>query len=160
MTNDDFAGLFGDDFGKDAAAEFAKLDEAKMAETVNEALAPAVKAEQPANGLRYAGDTVAEGTADSLSWYRLLIGGKTVLWVSVNNDRPLPMKGAPGGLPEGATVHGIWVWNADKTKHVATNGLAARYEHPDGTGTHVDGATVQLYVIPRAMRYVAEFYGV
>lgn len=146
----EFSGLFEALADEKIEAEFQAIDAKVQA-------ASAAKTAPLPDGVWYVEDGV-DGNAHTISWYRLVLGGKTVLWASVDNDRPLP--GTLPNLPEGTTAHGIWVWNADRTKSEGTKGLAARYEHPDGTGIHVDGTTIRSFLAQRAGKYLGTFYGV
>jgi hypothetical protein len=149
MTDDEFKGLLGE-------SDAAEL-EALAAEVEAE-----VAAEQPAapkkDGLWYAHDGVSSD-GHTISWYALNGGGKTVLWVSIDNDLEVSTA-ALGKLPDGITGHAIRVHDAERTDSMATNGIALRAPHQDGTGTHLDGQTVRSYVLPRALRYLGRFYGV
>lgn len=152
---------FNEQFSADDLAEIeASLSEAAAEAEVEAAAAAklAAKAKPMKDGLWYVEDGT-NGDGHTISWYRLVTGGKTLLWFSLDNDLEAP---APAGLhvPAGVTVHAIRVHNATRTASVATSGVGARAPHQDGTGVHIDGQSVRQYVAPRASRWVAEFYGV
>lgn len=150
MTENEFNELF-------AADDVAELTEAMAAaEAETKAAQPATPAPTK-DGVWYVNDGVnADG--HTISWYRLSAHGKAVLWFSVDNDIEVP-SGPLGKLPAGVTAHAIRAWNATRTASVATTGLAIRVPHgPDDV--HIDGQSVRSYVVPRASRWVAEFYGV
>jgi hypothetical protein len=138
MGENEFKNLF-------SAEEIAEL----------QAAAEDTLAQKPAkkDGIWY----VADDASGNTSFYEFVIGGKVVLNVAVDNAHE---KEIPFQLPPGATAHSITVWDAKRTSFRNTNGFALRYEHNDGTGVHVDGNTVRAYVLPRATRWIAEFYGV
>lgn len=152
MTNDDFAAQFS----ADELAELAALEKAMQDA---EAEKPAPVAQKAKDGLWYAEDEVEATNGHTISWYRLVAFGKTLLWFSLDNDLEVS---APAGLhvPPGVTVHTIRVHNATRTASLATGGVGARAPHKDGTGVHIDGTTVRQYVAPRAARWISHFYGV
>lgn len=134
---------------EDAAPHLAKLDGEKAPKKVKDGV--------------YYDSNEENSNGHSISRYRIVIGGKTVLWASVNNDLPYTVDGnvkTIHGLPAGATTHNIFIANADKTKAICTNGFAVRIMHNDGTGVHIDGHTIQTYVVPRISRFLGELYGV
>jgi hypothetical protein len=152
---------FNEQFSADDLAEI----ESALAATAAEAEAAAVeqakeaaKAKPVKDGLWYVEDGT-NGNGHTISWYRLVTGGKTLLWFSLDNDLEAP---APKGLhvPPGVTVHTIRVHNATRTASIETTGVGARAPHKDGTGVHIDGQTVRQYVAPRVPRWIAEFYAV
>lgn len=157
MTNDEFSSQFDAselDAIESELSETAAAFEAEQAQ----AAAEAAKAKPVKDGLWYVEDTTnADG--HTISWYRLVTGGKTLLWFSLDNDLEAP---APKGLhvPPGVTVHAIRVHNATRTASTETAGIGARAPHQDGSGVHIDGQSVRQYVAPRVPRWIAEFYGV
>jgi hypothetical protein len=161
MTENEFneakdliAGLFGD--GDAEIQDAVEAFEAHVAAAPATPPTPAVK-----DGLWYVEDGV-NGDGHSISWYRLVSAGKTILWFSMDNDLAVSadvvMSTLGGVLPHGATAHAIRAHNATRTDSVATTGLAIRVLHEDGE--HIDGQTVRSYVAPRAVRWIAGFYGV
>jgi hypothetical protein len=149
MGENEFNELFGDE-------TLAELNEAFAAAAAEAQETAAVKPVK--DGLWYDSDGV-NGDGHTISWYRLVSGGKTLLWFSMDNDLEVP---APAGVyvPPGVTVHTIRVHNATRTASVSTSGVAGRAPHKDGSGTHIDGQSVRAYTIPRVARWIAEFYGV
>jgi hypothetical protein len=153
MTENEFNEQFSPEDIAELKALEAQMDEAAAAQAAEAAKVKALK-----DGLWYVYDG-ANADGHAISWYRLVTGGKTLLWFSLDNDLEAP---APAGLhvPAGITVHQIVAWNATRTASVKTSGVGARAPHQDGTGVHIDGQTVRAYVAPRAARWIAEFYGV
>lgn len=155
MTENEFQEQFDPTELAELKALEAEMDKAAALEAAEQAKATVSKVK---DGLWYVEDGVnADG--HTISWYRLVTGGKTLLWFSLDNDLEAP---APAGLhvPPGITVHAIRVHNATRTASLATGGIGARAPHKDGTGVHIDGQTVRQYVAPRATRWISEFYGV
>jgi hypothetical protein len=124
-----------------------------------EVAAEKAKAAPPKDGLWYVEDTT-NSDGHTISWYRLVAHGKTLLWISADNDLEATPEQIGGKLQAGASAHALTVWSGDRTKEAATKGFGVRVPHPDGSGTHIDGQTVRAYVIPRASRWIASFYGV
>lgn len=142
MGENEFSEIFGADF-----AEIAKAMDAAEAE--HQAAQPA---EPPAkDGLQYVNDGT-DNSGHQISWYALRVGGKTLLWASVDNDLVV------GNGPHGTTAHAIRIWNGARTIGETTKGLALR--GPTSEGTRVLGQTVRSFVLPRALRWIAGFYGV
>ena len=146
MTENEFKGLFGEDF--EAVAE--SLANAEAEELAAKAATP------QKDGLWYVHDGV-DGNGHTISWYALTAGGKTLLWASVDSDATLT-ETTGVIVPPGVTAHAIRVHNATRTASVATTGVAARGPHKDGV--HVDGNSVRSYVLPRTSRWIVHFYGV
>lgn len=108
-------------------------------------------------GLSYLGD---EGTA---SVYRLQAEGVHLMDVIVDNATTIdPDVAAATGVKvqmEGATLHPIVITTPDRKATLPTNGYAARYAHIENEGVsapHVDGLTVQQYILPRAMVFMGK----
>jgi hypothetical protein len=144
-TNDLFAALVGD-LGD--VAEAGKAAEAELKK-------PAVMKD----GIRYAADE-QDSNGHQISRYAVVMGGKVIAHVLIDNDlETTPPAGMPK-LPAGLTVHAIRVQDAMRTKTLETTGVAVKAPHNDGTGTHIDGQTVASYVGPRVARIIADLYGV
>ena len=141
--------------------EFKNLfnaDEIAELQAVADELADEVAKQQPKkDGIWYSHDADDNVNGHSESYYAVNAGGKTVLWIAIDNDLSVDIGHQ---LPEGATAHMIRVWNATKTAFIDTKGFAFRYAHSDGTGTHVDGNTVRSYVMLRTGQLIAHFYGI
>lgn len=152
MTADEFNELFA---AEDLAEIQAAMQEAEIetAAATPEPTAPPVK-----DGVWYVED-VEDANGHQISWYRLAGHGKTLLWFSIDNEISLTAEELGGHLPCGITGHAIRVWSGDRMHSIGTKGFAARAPHPDGA-VHLDGQTVRSYVVPRASRWIAEFYGV
>lgn len=151
MTNDEFSAQFDAD-------ELAAIEN-EMAEAAAQHEAETVKAQPVKDGLWYVEDTT-DGNGHTISWYRLVMAGKTVLWISADNDLEATPEQLGGVLPGGATGHFLTVHNSTRTASIATKGFGVRVPHGDGTGSHIDGQTVRSYVTSRALRWIGEFYGV
>lgn len=146
MTQDEFENLFDAD-------EIAELE--KLGKDVAQQSAAPKK-----DGVWYAGDE-QDGNGHTLSTYAVNANGKTLLWIWADNDVEVSRDDIPElHVPSLATAHWIWVANARRTHWVKTRGVALRYPHGDGSGTHIDGNTLRMYVGPRVGRWLAEFYGV
>lgn len=154
MTDDDFQGLFS----ADDAAELLAAATAAETEVAAEVAAKAA-AEPLKEGIWYAGDEANEN-GHKISMYRLVMGGKVVMWAKVNTELTVSADDEPAvaGLPAGATAHRIVLVNATGTKMIGTKGFAVMAPHEDGT--HIDGRTVRSFLIPRVARYLGELYGV
>lgn len=138
---------FADLFSDDEVAELAALEK------------DAVAVQTPKKtGVWYV-DTKTE-SGHAISVYAMNAAGKTILWLAVDNDVEVTANDLGVEVSEGVTIHAIRVWNANYTTWLDTKGFAARYEHPDGTGTHIDGNTVRQYAMPRIWDWIAHFYGV
>lgn len=113
-------------------------------------------------GVWYDHDETNE-SGHTISVYALNLGGKTIAWALVNNDivdmsdEGEKIKNATQGV---ATAHNIFILNSARSGGWETKGLAMRYEHSDGTGTHVDGNSLRTYIMPRFPMIIARLYGV
>lgn len=152
MTENDFNGLFGDDFSE--INEALKAAEAEVAAQVE----AAAKAEAKQDGLWYVRDE-DDANGHAVSIYAVNASGKTLLWVRINNFLEIPTEGI-GHVPAGITGHAITIVSADGEKAIATKGIALKAPHQDGTGTHIDGQSVRVYILPRLTRFIGELYGV
>jgi|SRR5690348_9392417 len=143
MGDEDFKKLFNDD------------EVAELQAVYDELAAEATPAsQQKQNGIWYDGD---EGI---FSRYAVNLGGKTIIWVMVNNSVELTQEQHKMPVSPDVTVHPIHVLSADRNQFLVTKGFAARYLHGDGSGVHIDGNTVRAYVAPRVSHWVGHFYGV
>jgi hypothetical protein len=151
MTDDEFKGLFGNDYTEIAEA----MDEAEAA---HKAKAEAAKPKK--DGLWYVRDEDVPEHGHTISVYALNLGGKTVAWIRVDNDLEVPAEELAklGKVPAGVTGHAIRIFSADGGRDIATTGIALRYPHQDGT--HLDGQSIRAYVLPRASRFLGQLYGV
>ena len=113
-------------------------------------------------GVWYDHDETNE-SGHSLSVYAINLSGKTIAWAMVNNDvvdtsdEGEKVKNATQGV---ATAHNIFILNATRTGGYESKGLAMRYLHGDGSGTHVDGNSLRTYIMPRFSLIIARLYGV
>lgn len=137
--------------------EFKKLF---SADELNELHAAAEQAEAEGVAPTKNGGVWYDGDEGQFSRYAVNMGGKTVVWVMVNNDVVLSPAQHGLQIPAEITIHPIHVLSADRNQFVVTKGFAARYLHDDGTGVHVDGNTVRAYVAPRISHWLGHFYGV
>lgn len=113
------------------------------------------EAKAPKDGLAYAGDIEgANGHAYSL--YALTLNGKHVFNAVIDNFVEVPVPAEMGTVPAGVTAHTIVIVKPGQVSGITTNGLAFRTPHPDGT--HIDGRSVQSYVIPRILRLMIDLY--
>lgn len=104
-------------------------------------------------GLSYIGD---EG---AISVYRLQLDGLHLLDVLVDNATTIdPEVAEATGVKlkdETATLHPIAVATPDRKAVLPTNGYGAKYAHIENEGVsapHIDGISVQQYVMPRVVR--------
>lgn len=148
MTEDEFKGLFSKEDIKDVADVFeAIVDEADKA--------------PKKDGVWFIENKIEAG--HNLSLYAVNLGGKTIAWATINNDwiETDPTVLAPlGHIPAEVTAHRIFIQNAHRTDGWMTEGLALRYDHPDGSGVHADGHTIRAFIAPRVTKIVARLYGV
>jgi hypothetical protein len=146
MTNDDFSEIFE---GTDLAAieaEFEALEAAKPARPLKR------------DGLSYVQDETRPDET-RVSVYALRAEGKTLLWVKVDLSCTVE---APHGikyLGKAVSWHPMYVVSADGKTSVETTGRAVLAQHKGGA-VHVDGMSVQAFIIPRALRFLAQVYGV
>lgn len=141
----------GENFDFDAM--FAKLaeDNAELAKAVEAEAAP-VK-----DGLAYAGDFDGVN-GHTYSRYVMTLTGKHVFDVLIDNFLEVAVPAEMGKAPAGVSAHTIVVVKPGEVSGIATTGLAFRAPHNDGTGTHIDGRSVQSYVYPRAVRFLVQLY--
>jgi hypothetical protein len=133
------------------AAITAAQELADLAKLEVETPAPAPAAVAPKwNGLSYLGD---EGT---ISRYAVNYHGQTSFFVLVDNAITHEPTEAGVACAPGVTLHRIHIQSVDGSTLKDTNGYAARYEHTDGTGTHIDSRTVAQYVLPRGRRFAKQ----
>jgi len=143
--------------GENEFKDMFNADEIAELQAAADEVAAQVAADTPKkNGIWYSHDE-NEG-ANSV--YALNMGGKTILWFTVNNTVELLPSQIGGILPDGITAHRIVAWNSYRTANLVTDGFAARHLHDDGTGIHVDGNTVRAFITPQVQRLLAHFYGV
>lgn len=110
---------------------------------------PTVKA----TGLSYVGD------AGTVSYYRLQIDAIPLFDVLVDNAVTLDPTEAGVEIPADATLHPIAVQTTDGRVTLETKGFGLKHAHIDAEGVspaHIDGITVQRYVLPRAMFFAAK----
>jgi hypothetical protein len=144
MGEDEFKKLFSD----------AELNELQ---TAADAVAKQAATQPKKDGIWYVRDDSAD-QQNTLSLYAVNAGGKTIMWIAVNNTITLELDGIH--FPGDATAHPIRIWNAKMDQWLDTEGFAIAYTHDDGTGRHIDGNTVRAYAMPRANKWVAHFYGI
>lgn len=145
-----------DDF--DFAAAFAELanGNADLAAEA-EKNAAEVKATPAKDGLAYAGDFDG-ANGHTYSRYTLTYEGKNAFDVLIDNFIEVPVPADMGHAPAGITAHTMVVVKPGQVSGITTTGLAFRTPHNDGTGTHIDGRTVQSYIYPRVMRLMVQLY--
>lgn len=145
MGEDKFKDLFSEDelMALQTAAAIAEAEVAAQA-------AQAAKVHKQ-DGIWYSHDE------NEMSLYEVRVGHKVLLWIRVDNAHEIQ---TPFHVPAGASAHAIQVWDAKRERFLDTMGIALRYEHADGSGTHIDGNTVRMYVLPRVSRWLGHFYGV
>lgn len=121
--------------------------------------ADAVKADlKPAkDGLTYAEDFDG-ANGHTFSRYAMTMAGKHVYDVLIDNFVEVPVPADLGKVPAGVTAHNITIAAPGEAVAMATTGVALRAPHNDGTGTHIDGRTVQAYIYPRAVRFLIQLY--
>ena len=142
----------------DFEAMFAKLaeDNTELAAAAD-GIAAEVKAAPAKDGLAYAGD-IEGANGHAFSRYTMTLDGKNVFDVLIDNYIAVPVPAEMGNAPAGVTAHTIVVVKPGQASGITTNGLAFRGLHNDGTGTHIDGRTVQNYIYPRAVHFLIQLY--
>ena len=151
MNQDEFTNMFDPDDLNDIAA---------MAATVDKEVAKAMPTKPKKGGVWYVRD---EQSTDghTVSVYALNMAGKTLAWITVDNDiveTDETLLAPLGEIPPYVTVHRLFIWNAYRTDgYLTSNGFALRY--PQKHGVHVDTNTVRSYVMPRLALILARLYG-
>jgi hypothetical protein len=149
MTEDQANAEFADIlFGNEENAEWADVAAADAPQPE-----PKVLKE---SGVSYAGDVVLK-TGAVESRYAFTWKGQILFYIHVELGVTVP---APSGLHytgQAISWHPIVVKSVDGMKSISTNGAAVMAAH-EGETAHVDGLTVQAYVLPRVMDYMVKLY--
>jgi len=136
MGQDDFDAKFNEIMG--AQQDMPELD------TPAEDAAPKRK-----DGLAYL------ATNDSVATYELVVEGRVILHVLVNEAAPVDTPAfLQGKLHPQATVHAIMVAKPDRSVVLPTNGLAVMGKH------HLNTDTIKSYIYPRAVHFMIQVYGI
>lgn len=111
------------------------------------------------HGMSYVGD------AGSVSYYRLQVDGIALFDILVDNAVTVDADAAGVKLQAEGTLHPIAVQTTDGKVTLETKGVGVKLAHSDPgaelldhppTPAHIDGITVQQYILPRALHFAAK----
>ena len=158
-TNDKYAALFNAKDLNEVAAAFDAL----VVEAQKNGFGPDGKvasAPPKKSGVWYSHNE-QDTNGHTISVYALNMGGKTIAWLTADNDiaeTDAALLAPLGNIPEFVTPHRITIWNGTRTESYASKGLALRY--PQNSGVHIDTNTIRAYIMPRLPKIVGRLYGV
>lgn len=115
---------------------------------------PALEVPETAPATRKDGLTYL-ATNDGVATYELVVEGRVVLHVLVNEAAPVEIPAfLQGKIHPQATVHAIMVAKPDRSVVLPTNGLAVMGKH------HLNTDTIKAYIYPRGVRFIIQVHGI